>query len=156
MDSNSAEKAESPEPSPRDHGNPGDGAVGSSTTYTLPAPASEFLFIDSGSDRARSNEAIRVHVMRGNHRARRTRRGRSSSRSSSLSRMHIWDRTSPSTVGLSESSTTGQSADDAYSEAARRSFAATEALVQTVPASDQPSAYGNYTPNHNAIIIVAD
>ena len=59
---------------------------------TPPSTKPQFIFVDSSADRGRSREAIRVHVMRESHRARRAGQGHPEPRGE----LQLWDSSSPS------------------------------------------------------------
>ena len=141
MDSSSAKDGKDAELSFRSQDNSVDESIQSSLDEDSPASAQNFLFIDNSSDRTRSNEAIRIHVMRESHRARRTRRGRSSSTTSS-GRMLIWDRNSPSNTSTLESPTTGPGMDEEYSQAVGQRIAVTQESTKNLLAYNETSVQG--------------
>lgn len=78
--------------------NPNFAGADSRTSYT---------FIDSRAQQPRSNEAVRVHVMRESHRARRLAQGQATSTRGG-EEMHLWDIDEPSAAQLPRSLTTKQ------------------------------------------------
>ena len=71
------------------------------TSPSPPGTQQQFMFVDSSAERGRSREAIRVHVMRESHRARRAGQGQPEP-SVSRGELQIWDSSSSSSSPSSQ------------------------------------------------------
>ena len=109
-------------------------AVSQATSPSPPGTQQQFMFVDKNAESGRSREAIRVHVMRESHRARRAGQGQPEP-SASRGEVKIWDSSSSSSSPSSRDPQTRRSSQRSLAASGPQELAADMAPSMTGPRS---------------------